>query len=850
MSTGPNRPPVLHFARRGIDGRYDWTATVTGTVTVVVFEYTGYLGGSYYISATKLSGGGCGGGILACNSIVDSSLTSPLTFGFYTIPASGGDVYQFRTARSDTSGGFTPSAEIYDSLGNRVGVLAAGSASGHAASTTTLTFPKSGTFTIIVSGPVNGSLGGYTLSSLRLSRPCDGLQALTCSSLVDGAINGLIRTQIYTLSASANDSYQVRLLRPNATSLFTPRLDIYDHTGASIRFVNTTDLAQVNFAVPADGTYTVVVADSFDNSQSGSYSLSMLRLNRPCNPGTLSCGAPAAGNLPRALSSSVYAYTAAAGESFSVRMLLSSGTPQPDIQVYDSSGNTVGQPLSGNFAGVDVVNPAAGSYTVLAIDDSKTPSPSSFTLDLLRTVNACAAPAAQGVTVNGVVSATAPFLAYPIAASSGDMLSLRSSSSTAGFASQMELYDPTGVRLDSGVFSLSRKAAASGNYTVILGAAAPRTGGGYSFAWQLLNKPAATSPLACGGSTLGALAPSNQFRYYSLAASTGDILRLLFTRISGSFSPQIEVFDPSGARIAANSDITQTAAAAGSYLVVVSPSTTAIETGAYSVAFQRPNNPCSPASLTCGQTTLRQVNTPGQLDTFSFNATGGDQTTVQLTARTGAYSPFVEMYNPAGALLSSSSNGLLRRTLPASGVYTLLVRDTNGINLGSYRVSLQDDTNNCPVTDTEAPVVTLMKPTGGEVIPGGTTYRIQWLSDDNVGVVTQNIALSTDAGKTFASPLASLGGNLQTYDWMVPPDIAPSRTAVLRVTATDAAGNAQSASSDLLTLIGSGFTPNSSATYTYDALNRLIQASLSDGSTIQYTWDAAGNLAMITITSQ
>ena len=26
----------------GIDGRYDWTATVTGTVTVVVFEYTGY----------------------------------------------------------------------------------------------------------------------------------------------------------------------------------------------------------------------------------------------------------------------------------------------------------------------------------------------------------------------------------------------------------------------------------------------------------------------------------------------------------------------------------------------------------------------------------------------------------------------------------------------------------------------------------------------------------------------------------------------------------------------------------------------------------------------------------------
>jgi len=73
---------------------------------------------------------------------------------------------------------------------------------------------------------------------------------------------------------------------------------------------------------------------------------------------------------------------------------------------------------------------------------------------------------------------------------------------------------------------------------------------------------------------------------------------------------------------------------------------------------------------------------------------------------------------------------------------------------------------------------------------------------------------------------------------------------VLRVTATDAAGNAQSATSDLLTLIGSGFTPNSSATYSYDGLNRLTDVSWSDGSTIKYTWDAAGNLALITITGQ
>ncbi|MCX6633196.1 MAG: YD repeat-containing protein [Candidatus Solibacter sp.] len=843
-------PKTNHLSFARIYGRFDWTATVTGAVTVVVFEATATLGGSYYVSATKLSGGGCGGAPLTCNSTVDGGLTSPLTFGFYTIQANGGDLYQFRAARLDTSGGFTPAAEIFDSRGASVGVVAPVIPSGHAAATATITFPTSGTYSVIVSGPLDGSLGAYSLSTLRLNRPCDGVQALSCSSVVDGAISGLIRGKVYSLAASAGDSYLLRLLRPDANSLFRPRVDIYDKSGASIQFVNTTDLARAAFTAPADGVYSLVVTDSFDNAQSGSYSLSLLRLNRPCDAATLSCGAPAAGSLPRALSSSVHTHTAAAGESFSVRMLPDSGAQQPGIEVYDGQGNPAGQPLSGNFAGVDVVRPPAGAYTVVATDSSKTPAASSFTLDLLRTTNACSVPAAQGTTVNGAVSAASPFLAYRIAASSGDLLSLRSSSSTAGFASQMELYDPEGMRLESGVFSLSRKAPASGTYTVILGAAVPRTAGGYSFAWQLLNQPAGVSPLACGASAAGALSPSSQFRYYGLAANAGDTLRLLFTRISENFSPQIELFDPAGARVAANSDVTHKAVAGGSYLVVVSPSTSLTETGSYSVAFQRPNSPCSPLPLACGQTALRQVNVPGQLDTFSFNATGGDQTTIRLTSRSGTYSPFAEMYNPAGTLLSTSSNGLLRRVLPADGAYTLLVRDRNALNLGSYRVNLQDDTNACPVTDTEAPVVVLARPTGGEVLSGGTTFRIQWLSDDNVGVADHNIALSTDGGKTFADPFVNLGGNTQAYDWNLPAGIAPNRTAVLRVTATDAAGNAQSASSDLLTLIGSGFTPNSTATYSYDELNRLTDVSLSDGRTIKYTWDASGNLASITITAQ
>jgi len=233
---------------------------------------------------------------------------------------------------------------------------------------------------------------------------------------------------------------------------------------------------------------------------------------------------------------------------------------------------------------------------------------------------------------------------------------------------------------------------------------------------------------------------------------------------------------------------------------------------------------------------------------LTFSGTGGDLTTIRLASRSGTYSPFVELYNPAGTRLTTSANGLIRSVLPLDGQYTLLVRDRGATNLGSYRVSLQDETATCPVTDSEAPAISLLRPTGGEVLPGGTSFRMQWLSDDNVGVTSHDIALSTDGGKTFATAVASgLNGNQQVYDWLIPGDVTPSRTAVIRVTATDAAGNSRSASSDLLMLIGTGFAPNASATYTYDAANRLTQVKLDDGRTIRYTWDAAGNLVQVSV---
>jgi len=72
----------------------------------------------------------------------------------------------------------------------------------------------------------------------------------------------------------------------------------------------------------------------------------------------------------------------------------------------------------------------------------------------------------------------------------------------------------------------------------------------------------------------------------------------------------------------------------------------------------------------------------------------------------------------------------------------------------------------------------------------------------------------------------------------------------VRITAKDDAGNASSTVSDLLSLIGAGFTPNSTASYTYDSLNQMVRGALGDGRTVTFTWDPAGNLVQVAVSGQ
>ena len=844
--TGPGNQRLSGNVGASGSLRLDFAVAETGMFNILVLDRGSVANTDNYSLVVTQLNAPCSANVLSCGTVQEGRVSTVLGLDSYALTLAAGETVAVKIAV--LTGSFTPFVEVYDSNGVAVRVVGL-PAEGPSSLSFVFTAGSAGTHTVLVrDGDAVSTTAGYSITLVRLNRPCDAT-AVSCGSVVDGSIPGVMLANAYTLTASAGDIYLLRVLRNDPTAAFRPHFDIYTAQGNRIESLTVNDVGRVTFTTQADGVYTLIASDSLDRAQTGTYVFSLVRLNRPCNATALSCGAPVTGTLSRPLASSVYTYSATPGESFTVRLMDQTGALQPVLDVYNAQGVAVGSNVSGSFIGVDVTQPAGGTYTIVATDGARRSVAGPFSLALLRTSNPCAVSPPQGETRSGVITGPAPFTAYSLPVGAGDSLLVRSASFTPGFSAQMELYDPSGRRLDSQTFRLARTAAAAGNYTVIVGASGPRTGGAYAFAWQLLNNPAGTAALQCGATTSASISASNAFRYYSVNANAGDLMRLIFTRTSDNFTPQIELFDPAGVRLAASSDISQRAVSGGNYLAIVSPASSTGETGSFAVSYQRPNNPCGAVPLTCGQTTLRQVNVPGQLDTFTFNGTGGNRANLRFSPRTGNYAAFAELYDAAGARLATSSTGSLAATLPTNGAYSVLVRDRSATNVGSYRVNLQDDTNLCTADDKEAPILTLVQPTGGEVIAGASSFQIAWQSDDNVGVATHELAISTDSGNTFTTPIAAnVSGNAQSYTWAVPADIAPSRTAVIRVTARDAAGNTQNAVSGPLAIIGSGFTPNSTTTYTYDAINRITQAVLTDGSTVVYTWDAAGNLVQVTVT--
>ena len=122
----------------------------------------------------------------------------------------------------------------------------------------------------------------------------------------------------------------------------------------------------------------------------------------------------------------------------------------------------------------------------------------------------------------------------------------------------------------------------------------------------------------------------------------------------------------------------------------------------------------------------------------------------------------------------------------STGVIVVRARDTAG-NIGEGRSGLFSIRS----SDTQPPVVSQVFVAGGaKKVKRGDSVMITWNTTDDQTVTQHRIQLSTDGGNSFPTPLVEgLAGTAREFTWIVSSSLSKSKTAVIRVQATDQANN-------------------------------------------------------------
>ncbi|MGH9838434.1 MAG: PPC domain-containing protein, partial [Blastocatellia bacterium] len=102
--------------------------------------------------------------------------------------------------------------------------------------------------------------------------------------------------------------------------------------------------------------------------------------------------------------------------------------------------------------------------------------------------------------------------------------------------------------------------------------------------------------------------------------------------------------------------------------------------------------------IACGQTLTGNITAAGQQVTYTFSANTGEAVNIAAVATSGDLAARAELFSPSNTLIGANGFGNTNTgslTLPATGVYTILVRDFNLNKTGNYALNLQFTTGRC-----------------------------------------------------------------------------------------------------------------------------------------------------------
>lgn len=311
----------------------------------------------------------------------------------------------------------------------------------------------------------------------------------------------------------------------------------------------------------------------------------------------------------------------------------------------------------------------------------------------------------NGVTQSGT-SNSGDIDLWTFEAEQGDPLFLSLDRTDLNGSIDLELYDPAGnLVADAGITregSSSTTAPASGLFTVLLrganGASNPPSD--YRVLYINPNMPDFQSDAGAivnGRDTEAELVPLD-YDLWSFSAKAGNSVLLSFGEISGSFTPEIEVFGPNGAPVvwdqAAFTDtIGISPSVDGVYKVLLKNNST-FASGSYRASLLVLPAPIDTSgdngALTAGELASGTIDV-GDLDVWAFNAEVGDNLSMVLAeVNTGSFRPGLALFGPSGNFIGSLWNESTVNAVyqvAEQGTHYIVVSDFGYLYAGDYTVS-------------------------------------------------------------------------------------------------------------------------------------------------------------------
>jgi YD repeat-containing protein len=625
-----------------------------------------------------------------CGQTLAGTISAAGQRNSYTFSASADDGITIRVRK--TSGTLTAYIELYGPGG---GVITG------ATNKIDRILTQAGTYRIDVRDQNNTNTGDYVLYWERMNSPCNAT-AISCGQVLTGSIGTSADPppwRAYTFTGTAGDAVSIRSFKIG-TSSFVSYMDLYGPNGAYITYKYNYPL---DTTLSTTGTYTVVIRDYY-NAYAGDFFLTYQLMSNPCNAVPINCGQVVSSSIDAPREMDVYTFTVSANDGIVIRARKISGTFSLYLEFYNASGVKVSEPGT-EWKGILTV---PGTYKIIVRDSSYT-NTGNYLLYWERMNNPCnATPISCGQVLTGSIGTSAdppPWKAYIFTGTAGDAVSIRSYRiGTGSLVPYMELYGPNGAYITYKYnYPLDATLSTTGTYTVLIRDYYNAYAGDFFVTYQVMSNPCNAAPINCGQVVSSSIDAPREMDVYTFTASANDGVTIRVRKTSGSISPRIELYGPTGGSVVGPTanQIDYKPTAAGTYKIIVRDSSY-VNTGNYLLYLERMNNPCNATPISCGQVLTGSIGTstdPPPWKAYAFTGTVGDAVSIRsLKTSAGTFVSYMELYGPNGGYIGGYYNYPLERTLAATGTHTILIRDYYNANAGDFFLTYQVMNNPCNAT--------------------------------------------------------------------------------------------------------------------------------------------------------